>query len=499
MGKKRSESIEPKYRRHRFWARLVLLASVLAIASVYWAEYRFGKTFLLSWLAFTAEAVLIASVADGIAIYSLTDKIPVPGLRSFTGLIENKRDALLDGIVVAFREKFYPVEKLRETVAQTNAVEAFRRFLSEDMITGHGATVGRTLSKILLGHRETLAEVFIHQADRYVDNLDAAGITRTAKRWAQEKGWLRHGVATLYDSLHRWVASDKFTEWATEIFRNAAEKGEELDDQAGILEISAAMFRKALHKGRMRIAERVGLVDYARMAAALQEAVLKNLDTLIERGDEQEKWAPLEELLAGMLLELASNKNFTDTLCAWKGDMVQRGNFKPLLIRGIEAAAKWLEDGKITSREIEDSLRLMGLNPGDKAIEDIDVSQWISRTILIGLERIEHKDVNLQENFIKLANQFIDNEYEEVLKIIRDILEGLTPDTLVKNVNDIAGGSLQWLRLSGALVGSVFGACLFLTIYFPLVGVPVVFAVFLFLRFTRAGKRALVSYSNSRN
>ncbi len=484
MGRNRMQSREPKYMRNRFWARFVLLASILTIAGVYAAEYHFGKTLLLSWLSFTAEAVLIASVADGIAIYSLTNKIPFPVLRSFTGLVENKRDALLNGIVEAFRQKFYPVEKLRGMVAETNVVEAIRRLLSEDMVTKNGATMGRFLSKILLGHRQTLADVLIQQADRYINHLDAQGITRFAQRRAREKGWLRHEVASVYDSLYGWVASDGFREWAIDIFRNEAVRGEEVADQAGLLRKGAALFRNTIHKGKIRIVEWTGQLNYPELASALQKAIIKNLDMLIKRGDEHNKWTVLEELLAEMLLDLASTERFTDEICAWKADMIGGKNVKPLLISGIESAAKWLEDGKITSS-------------GAKVIDDIDVSQWLSKTILIGLERVEQKNVNLQENFTKLANQFIDNEYEEVLNIVREILEGLTPDTLVKNVNDIAGGSLQQLRLTGALVGGVFGACLFLAIRFPLIGVPVVFMIAMALRFTDVGKRALISYSTT--
>ena len=61
-----------KFYRNIKIARLILvLSSVLLILTLY-IEKKSGENILISWFGFIMEAVLIATIADGVAIYALT-------------------------------------------------------------------------------------------------------------------------------------------------------------------------------------------------------------------------------------------------------------------------------------------------------------------------------------------------------------------------------------------------------------------------------------------
>lgn len=73
------ESKEKSYVKNRKIAKGILILSAL-LPSLFTILLRgfYGRSLPLSFFQFLAEAVLIASVANGIAIYALTHKIPIP-------------------------------------------------------------------------------------------------------------------------------------------------------------------------------------------------------------------------------------------------------------------------------------------------------------------------------------------------------------------------------------------------------------------------------------
>ena len=78
---------------------------------------------------------------------------------------------------------------------------------------------------------------------------------------------------------------------------------------------------------------------------------------------------------------------------------------------------------------------------------------------------------------------------------MEELLSKLTNEQIIKKINDIAGGNLQWLRISGAYVGAAAGVLLFLIIAFPTVFIPVSIIVFFVLRFSPRLREKLVYYN----
>lgn len=81
---------------------------------------------------------------------------------------------------------------------------------------------------------------------------------------------------------------------------------------------------------------------------------------------------------------------------------------------------------------------------------------------------------------VKQYRQAFESQYESILFLVmEELLSKLTNEQIIKKINDIAGGNLQWLRISGAYVGAAAGVLLFLITSFPVVFIPVSIIVFL--------------------
>ena len=96
MNKSIGKSKMFKFYRNRNISRFILILSSVLLVIAFTIEKIYGHSILLSYVEFTIEAILVASIADGVAIHM------------FTMLIQKKREKLVSGVIVAFKEKFFP-------------------------------------------------------------------------------------------------------------------------------------------------------------------------------------------------------------------------------------------------------------------------------------------------------------------------------------------------------------------------------------------------------
>jgi len=60
---------------------------------------------------------------------------------------------------------------------------------------------------------------------------------------------------------------------------------------------------------------------------------------------------------------------------------------------------------------------------------------------------------------------WIDNKHDKIGEIVRDNLDQLSNETLIKLIEDKAGNDLQMIRINGCLTGGLAGILIYLASY----------------------------------
>ena len=137
MNKSIGNSKMFKFYRNRNISRFILILSSVLLVIAFTIEKIYGHSILLSYVEFTIEAILVASIADGVAIHM------------FTMLIQKKREKLVSGVIVAFKEKFFPKKKLIEDLQVIRIVEEIKKISESGMIENNSEAIGKYISNIL--------------------------------------------------------------------------------------------------------------------------------------------------------------------------------------------------------------------------------------------------------------------------------------------------------------------------------------------------------------
>jgi len=166
------------------------------------------------------------------------------------------------------------------------------------------------------------------------------------------------------------------------------------------------------------------------------------------------------------------------------------------LAKGLEGRSLSVELLRLKNSEI-DSLDIK------KAINELvsklvpliegKTGEWLTDDLINGMisyvtEERDFINTELKSFFLKL----VESEYGAMLKLTEDMLNRLSDKNLVDKVNEIAGGDLQWLRISGSIIGLVAGVFCFLIMEFPLVGVPAGLLILFALKVSKKAREILV-------
>jgi len=480
-------STTKSYLHNKRIANLILLGSTLCIGLILYLEYTIGKSFGLSMLGYIIEAILIASVADSIAIYALDHRIQIPILGKFTGLIQNKRRELIDGIIVACKTKFFPKEKLVKLICRISITTYLKDLLEKGIISSKNRESGKFLSMIMTKNKDSIAEGTMQALEKYILSIKADKAIVSIHDMAKSNGWLNKLVSDLFENLYATVKEYEFRDNLDTAIRTAIYEKKN----------SGNIFTNTFNKAAYGFLEITDTLNYSELASSIQSAIVEILENIIEEGNRRgNRWSVLESEISKLILKLSQNKKFIKEIDNWKAELVQRSNLKQYTISAIEKMAEWIEDGIITWEEINRVLKNLGFEMKGISPKDINISEWISKIVLIGLDRLIQSGKNVQIEFEKLFEKLIENEYEDCLNIVKEIIETLSDKGLAKKINDVAGGNLQWLRISGALVGGITGIFIFLILAFPVPGFVLLFILALAIIFSKNLRAKLVRYKN---
>lgn len=467
-----------KFYRNLIVARLILIFSFVSLIILFYIEKNCYQNIYISFLTFITEAVLIASIADGVAIFALTKRVRIGNYSlKFTGLIQNKREALISGIVEAFRKKFFPKEKVIKTLQELKIVESLKTIIEENINEENAEVIGKAISKIIKKNKEKISEIILKELEKYLMGVNSVKVAQRIYSWSKSNNLQHELIAEIFDQLYSYVKSSSFKKVIEEKLEES-----EIKNRKG--------FWSAL---KYEVVKVTNILNYRELAAALQNSAAVMLQNIREEEDGK-RWQNMEDEVSDLIKRLSENKEFSEELEQVKSDIIIN-LARPFLIKSISMIAVWLEDGKIEKREVEELLSKYGINVKVE-FETINVVLLLNSAMKKGVEELRKSDKAVQDSYEKLIARVIENEYEELTTIIQEVLSKLTDDGIVTKINEVVGSNIQWLRISGAYVGAVTGAVIFLVIKFPIFFLPFFVAAVGVLLLSKKLRKKLVIYSN---
>jgi uncharacterized membrane-anchored protein YjiN (DUF445 family) len=466
------------YRTNLVLAHAVLAAAAVGLLVFLGLQWCGFKDLWIAWASYLFEAVLVASVADYIAIKALFTRIP--GL-PFTGLLQNKRNEVIEGVVSAFESKIMPPARIRADLAQADVASLLRSGTEKLRGHGDGKAVGKFLSSILQQGRAPLVVFAAGKIAAFLRRIEPAGMLARAHAVAERKGWFHEGVRTLFDTLHDYFKSEGFfSETLLPNIREGARRGEDEPSPSGFFSLL-----------RRKLAEWTGTLDYEELARDIRDALVAILDAARENGRGDDRWRSLEEKLSNALRGLAGEPAFVSLLEEWKTRAFTTEGLTPLLDRMIGYLIEWIEKGTLTADDVNHTL---GLSLLPSEMPPVDIAEWLISSLekgIAALARDQEMERALRTACLRLSDGLVEQEYHEFLVMVREILDALSPTDLVSMVEEVAGANLQWLRISGAYVGGTVGLLLFGVVRWPVVGLPAFVACLVLVLFCPPVRRWL--------
>lgn len=461
------ESKEKNYLRNRKIANAVLLLSAIFTILTLVLEKIIGKSIPLSFFQFLWEAVLIASVADGIAIYALTHKIPF--LEKYTGLVQNKRQELLDGVVKASEDQFFPKESILEKMENIDGKEILELGKGQIRKRMLDTSTNAYLSDFIDKNKEEwsfkIEEILIQKGEE-LSLEKQMGFLETREFKENQIIWIIRGI----DKAKEKIGTESTYLWIRE----------ELQKMVLERKKEGSLVRRMMTKATVSAMEKTKTIHYSELARDIQETLIKSLDEIqseIKEG-EGEYGILLRSELVRILDEIKGSPEILEELDHWKLQMIHTLPLKEYISTALESISKWIreEDQKIPGTARSFSLGDRVGDSFEKAIDTMEEKGELSKEIKILMARLA------------------DSQYDSILLLLEELLSKLTDEHIIKKINDIAGGNLQWLRISGAYVGAFAGVFLFLMITFPKVFLPLSILLFFVLKFSPTARERLVYY-----
>ncbi|MFZ3373047.1 MAG: DUF445 family protein, partial [Desulfitobacteriaceae bacterium] len=100
----------------------------------------------------------------------------------------------------------------------------------------------------------------------------------------------------------------------------------------------------------------------------------------------------------------------------------------------------------------------------NNSVLELWVHKFVHKTLLSFVDQR-----SLQEDFDRLIKtkltEWIDNQHDKIGKIVRDSLNDLSNEMLIKLIETKAGNDLQMIRINGSIVGGLAGILIYLMTY----------------------------------
>jgi uncharacterized membrane-anchored protein YjiN (DUF445 family) len=410
-------------------SRILAPASLIAATVLFAATLPFRDYFLGGLLHAFAEASMIGGLADWFAVVALFRHplgIPIP----HTAIIPRHRAKLTGGIIDMVQNRWLTKDVILERIAGWNISALLLSSLDS------AETRERILQLLRGALREGLRDVDEKRiSDRLAQMLARSLQTGDVLRWMKllgerglAQGWQRTVFTHAVGQASDWLAAPSVRAVIVRHLRGIAE------DYAS----------NPVRRFGKWMAESVNALNYDDLA----EAIVRTMGEEFARMQKDEAHparGDFDRWLGAMIESVETREDLRASIEQWRAGMLESGRAAELLEQPVNRLRAWL----LADLERDDSVLLQQLRGAmEKALmrfatdEDAQhrLDQWIKE---------------------KIAT-LVDRYHGEIGAMVSRNLDKLDDDQLVRQIEEKAGGDLQYIRVNGAIVGGLVGAAMFL-------------------------------------
>lgn len=387
-----------------------------------------GLTSAHAWsvLQSGCEAGMVGGFADWFAVSALFR--PLPSKRfclPHTNLIVEKRETLSKGIVDMVQNRWLSPETLAEHLGRLSASRFILEHLATPQARGQIVEAARDLLGRLAGSLDT-PEIagFLDRALR--DQLSGVELGSAFGHWLKARIRARD-TAAMWDFLAGTLA-------------RSAEQGDFQEPIRRMLETAAGNYKERGIWERIKAAAGELFFDYEHLSQDISTAFARSLRAIQEDPNHPLR-AKLDEHLLGFSLKLIQgDRKASATLKRLQQGLAANAELGPLLTRILSRLQETLKAqladpgahlGHMLDRLLENLLRELRGEPETQARLD----GWVRRNILDIAQR----------------------NHGVIGEMVAGSLAKLSDGDLVAQIEEKVGADLQYIRVNGAVVGSLVG------------------------------------------
>lgn len=406
--------------------------SLLAVAGSFIgleAILRFGVP-SAPWIRILAsgfEAGTVGALADWFAVTALFKEVPIPFLRRHTNILLNKREALTEQIVDVVQNQWLTPKTIGEYLSRRSPSTTLLEYLAEPRHESQLLEVFRDVLMSLVDRlndpemRLFLADLLRRQFDRSdLERLIGERLEQAIRRGEHEPA-IHALLGVLETSVQEGTLRQLVRGWVEEAARTYASRG-------------------AMKAATTWVLERSGGLDYDRVALDVMSAVAGSIRGIRGRPDH-----PLRIQLDQAATQFARG--------LMEGQQAQRAAWERIrlgLLEGLES-----ESGlRGILERVKETVRAQ-LNDPKSAIMLASTSFLRSR--LADLKADRDLCQRLDAWVLETAKTVVERNPAMIGEMIRTSLVKLEGPQLVAQIEAKVGPELQYIRLNGAVIGTLVG------------------------------------------
>ena len=364
-------------------------------------------------------AATIGGLADWFAVTAIFRQ-PL-GISYRTDILRRNRGRIMDALVTFASDDLLSVENIMQVVRAQDTATLFVDYLEHR------------------GGHERLRQVVDDVVLKAVNGLDTERIAAELAPTLQES--LRDvSLEHVFADVLRLLAEEHHSRPVLRTFLQIAGRVLESPVLHGVLVENIGVLRRTYEKdspGRALVLSTLGLTD-ERIAKIICDRLERKVAELAD--GETEAYASFKAGFETMLISLSHDASLIEALAAWKEELLQNLDLRPLLAAWMEKSVKGIRPFWMDALD-----RFV-----DRKIGEFEQSHaW-------------------QRRFDQLVKDFLEDEltkhHDAIPGLIRERLDEMSDDDLVTFVEGKVQDDLQMIRINGAVVGSLVGMGLYILV-----------------------------------
>ncbi|MCC3376845.1 DUF445 domain-containing protein [Cohnella sp. REN36] len=368
------------------------------------------------------EAGLVGGLADWFAVTALFRHplgIPIP----HTALLPRNRDKVVRSLVSAMENELLTKDSILQKTAEFRIGERMVGMVESHLDDATNVVV--RVSEYLVEHVpvERVVPFVAREIGGRIEAIDTAAALRKAAETALVRGYEEQALAFLLDKADGFVSRPQIRQ------------------QLGSMAAAALGNMQAGAFMGFAVNAFVGFMSEEKLGTMLQGAILTTLREM--RADEEH---PLRQLLLGEMRAaiqgLSEQPGVLAELDRWKEKLADGEKLEGYLydwVAELKAkAAAFVRDPAYAERFVRPALTslLARLRDEPEVVERIQT--WLQAKIA----------------------QFVEDNHWKIGKLVKENIDKLDNESLIRMLEEKVGSDLQWIRVNGAVCGFLIGLAL---------------------------------------